>query len=103
MKLIICKGFFNKSATKVFLNKTITVSDIDKILYSCKSTFDAIETGFLLHGHHGHSCRSPDTTKFINRRWLIGIDHRLDAAPQATASNRTPEAANRLQTHLGFQ
>ena len=44
-----CKGIFNKSATKVFLNKTKTVLDVNKILYSCKSTFDAImsETRFL--------------------------------------------------------
>ena len=51
------KEVFNKCATKLFLNKTKT-----KILYSCKSTYDAgmSETHFLLHGHHGHACRSPD-------------------------------------------
>ena len=56
------KGFFNKSATKVFLNKTKTVLNINKILYSCKRTFDAImnETRLLLHGHHGHAGISPD-------------------------------------------
>ena len=55
--------FFNKSATNFFFNKTKTVWDINKILYSCKSTFDSImnETQFLVHGHHGHAaCRSPD-------------------------------------------
>ena len=43
------KGFFNESATKVFLNKTKMVLAINEILYSCKSTFDAImnETGFV--------------------------------------------------------
>ena len=56
------KGFFNKSATKVFLNKTKTVLDVNKSLYSCKSTFEAImdETRLLLHGQHGQACRSPD-------------------------------------------
>ena len=54
--------FFNKSTTSFFLNKTKTALDINKILYSCKITFDVImnETRFLLHGHHGHACRSPD-------------------------------------------
>ena len=53
------KGFFNKSATKVFLNKTKTVLDNNKILYACKSTFDAImnKTRFLLQGHHGRAYR----------------------------------------------
>ena len=102
--LIGCQGFlpnsflykiFIKSATKVFLNKTTTVLYINKILYSCKSTFDAImnELRFLLHGHLGHACRSPDAEpncnftfdirmKFINHRWLVGIYHRLDVVPQ---------------------
>ena len=44
------KGFFNKSATNFFLNKTKTALGINKILYSSKSTLDAImnETRFLL-------------------------------------------------------
>ena len=56
------KGFFNKCAIKVFLNKRKTVLDINKILYCCKSAFDAImnKTRFRLHVHHGHACRSPD-------------------------------------------
>ena len=94
------KGFFNKSATKFFLNKTKTVLHNLQIHYSCKSTFDAImnETRFLLHGHQWRACRSSDVephfwrfsginrpirTKFINRRWLVGIDRRLEVAPQA--------------------
>ena len=40
--MISSKGVFNKSVAKAFLNKTKTVSDINKILYSCRSTFDAI-------------------------------------------------------------
>lgn len=72
------------------------VLDINKILYSCESTFDEI----MHETRHGHACRSADTqpnfcrfssinqtvlnihTKFINRRWLFGIDHRLNVAPQ---------------------
>ena len=43
------KGVFNKSAQHIFLNKTKTVLDVNKVLYSYKSTFDAItnETRFL--------------------------------------------------------
>ena len=53
------KGFFNKSATKGFLNKTKTVLDINKTGYFCKSTFDGIlnETWLLLHGQHGHASK----------------------------------------------
>ena len=62
IKISVNKGFFNKSATKVFLNKTKTVLDINEMLCFCKITFDAImnENRFLLHGHHGHAYRSPD-------------------------------------------
>ena len=56
------KGFFNKSATKVSLNKAKMVWYINKLLYSLKSTFNAImnETRVLLHGQQGHACESPD-------------------------------------------
>ena len=49
------KGFSIRAPQK-FLNKTKTVLDINKILYSCRSTVDAImnATRCLLHGHHGH-------------------------------------------------
>ena len=60
----LCKQkIFNKRATKVFLNKIKTVVNINKIHYACKSTFDAIMnvTRFILHGQHGHDCRTePD-------------------------------------------
>ena len=82
------KNIINLDESNVFLNKTKTVFDINKILYSCKGIFDAImnETRIILHGHHGHACRSRDAepncnftfdirTKFINRRWLVGMDH----------------------------
>ena len=99
------KGFFNKSATKAFLNKTKMVLNINKVLYFCKSTFVALmnENRFSLHGQHGHACRTADAepnfcrfsnvigryccnftfnirTMFINRRWLVGIDHVHDVA-----------------------
>ena len=42
---------------RVFLNKTKTGFDINKILYFCKSTFDASmnETRFLWHDRYEHT------------------------------------------------
>ena len=59
---MLIKGFSIRALQRFFLNKTKTVLDINKVLYCCKSTFDAIvnETRFLLHGHHGHASDSPD-------------------------------------------
>ena len=67
-----CSALIEKSAIK-------TVLDINKILYSCESTFDAImnKTRLLLHGHHGYACRSadakPNSWRFssINRTNLL--------------------------------
>ena len=77
---------------RVFLTKTKTVLDINKNPYSCKSTFDAImnQTRFLsifddfqaLIGRYCCNFTFDIRTKFSNRRWLVGIDHRLDVARQ---------------------
>ena len=64
------KGFFNKSATKVFLKKIKTVLDMHKILSTCKSTLDSImnQARFLLHGHHGLACTTLEIFKGYN--WI---------------------------------
>ena len=49
--LYFYKEFFNNRATKIFLNKTKPVLDINQILYSCQSAFDAIMN---------ETCKSPD-------------------------------------------